>query len=145
MHYLVPPPPVRLRDPQTKQEGDLLSFVDYAMIKWLNDPRPQRKGPIALHRWMTRVVEPICDFTPEDACVPLEDEDFRLLEEIVKTPLPPSELFPGARILAPLVDAQCFAFARAVLEAPTKDPREKASLPDTVAAPPPDGASRGLS
>lgn len=118
MHYVQIPHAIQLQDPITKKGGEIVTFQKYAHDLWLNDPRWE--SPKAnLARLM--VVLPLLG-KPAGEWVELEDQDWVILKSIIDVPGNGSGGAPT--LYAPLVQIQLGpVFEKAVLEAPTKDPR----------------------
>ena len=113
MRYLTIPGPIVVSPPPGMQGGpESLSFKRFATAIWLNDDRAIAGGVLDVGRW-AKVCAAILD-TPEGGVAALEDADHAKLAEIVKV--------PSVR-MPPLTMVALLPFARAVLDAPEKDPR----------------------
>ncbi len=127
MHYVQIPHDIQVKDRKTGTVTPL-SFVTYANLIWLDDTRWET--PKANLARLMRVVAEIDRAAPGEWML-LEDQDWLILKDIIEK--------PGMRgdvptLLTPLVQIQVGpTFEGAILDAPTKDPRE-------VIAPPPNGA-----
>lgn len=119
MRYITVPAPIQLVQPRTKEpfKEEPKKFLDYAYEIWLNDTKGNSKGPLKLRRWM-KMVDAFDASAEPGSIIALDDEDWSVLKEVVEEP---KVAYP------PLLACQLDAFAQAVLEASTKDPRESKS------------------
>lgn len=117
MHYFQIPHDILVKDRVTGN-SEKLSFIRYANLIWLNDARWETPKT-NLVRLMKVVVE--LDKAPGETAM-LEDQDWEILKKIIDAP---SMGQNGPNLLVPLVQIQVGpTFEGAILEAPTKDPRE---------------------
>jgi hypothetical protein len=118
MHYVQIPHSIRLQDPLTKKEGEIVSFQKFAHDLWFNDARWETPKT-NLARLM--VVLPLFGREPGE-WVELEDQDWAILKTIIDTPGVGTG--GGPTLYPPLVQIQIGpTFEKAILDSPTKDPR----------------------
>jgi hypothetical protein len=117
MHYFVIPHDILVKD-RVSGKSEKLSFVRYADLIWLNDARWETPKTN-----LARLVKVIAEFdkVPGEIAM-LEDQDWGILKGIIESPGAGPN---GPNLLVPLVQIQVGpTFEGAVLDAPTKDPRE---------------------
>lgn len=114
MRYLRIPEDIRLKNLQTKDDGQSISFHDYVYNIWLNDIRWE--SPKTNLARLSKIL-PEFDKKPGEI-VELEDQDWTILKGIVDSP----HVANGAPALyVPLVQIQLAPFEEVLLKAPTHD------------------------
>jgi hypothetical protein len=117
MHYFLIPHDILVKD-RVSDKSEKLSFVRYANLIWLNDARWET--PKTNLARLVKVVAEL-DKAPGEMAV-LEDQDWTILKGIIDSPAVGAN---GPNLLVPLVQIQVGpTFEGAILDAPTKDPRE---------------------
>jgi len=117
MRYFQIPHDIVVRD-RASNRTEILSFVKYANLIWLNDVRWETpKSNLAR---LVKVVEQL-DKAPGEVAA-LEDQDWKIVANIINVP---GNGPNGPNLLVPLVQIQVGpTFEGAVLNATEKDPRE---------------------
>jgi hypothetical protein len=131
MHYFPIPKAILVRN-RTPGPGEkpmeLVSFITYANVVWLNDARWQtpKRNMVALIQVVPELDKP----EGEMAC--LEDAGWSILKHIIDEPAMGER---GPILLRPLVQIQVGpTFEGAVLNASTQDPREVLATTAAVGA-----------
>jgi len=117
MRYIQIPQDILVKD-RILNKTEKLSFLRYAELIWLNDARWETPKTN-----LARLIRVIAEFekAPSDWAL-LEDQDWNIVKGIIDTP---ANGPGGPVLLTPLVQIQVGpTFEGAVLDAPTKDPRE---------------------
>jgi hypothetical protein len=117
MHYNQIPQDILVKD-RTTGKTEKLSFLRYAELIWLNDARWETPKTN-----LARLVRVVAEFekAPGD-WFSLEDQDWAIVKGIIDSPAAGAN---GPNLLVPLVQIQVGpTFEGAILDAPTKDPRE---------------------
>lgn len=120
MRYVTIPEDINLVHPRTKEpSSDKKTFIDVAYDIWFNDPKGNAEGPLGLRRWM-KMVDAFDASHQPGSVVALEESDFAVLKSVVEKPTASYQ---------PLIAIQMDAFAKAILDAPSKDPRGEDTKP----------------
>ena len=116
MHYLQIPHAIEVTDRKTGGK-QTIPFRDFALTLWLNDSRWE-KPRTNLAR--LGIIAPEFDKSAGE-WIALEDQDYAILKSIIETPGtgPTGEPL----LYVPLIHLQLTPFEKAVLDAPTTDPR----------------------
>jgi hypothetical protein len=124
MRYITVPQTIEVTPPAgTDAPPEALPFQKFAGISWLNDDRAIEAGFAAQVRWAD-VVRKFASAREADV-IELEDADYATLAAIAQA--------PRARLM-PAIAIQLLPYTRAVLDAPTRDPRGATVVPYTGAA-----------
>ncbi len=124
MKHAIVPADIQLKNRNTGEAGETLSFKRYATMVWLDDDRWEK--PRTNLRSLQKVLEEI-EKAPGELMI-FEDHDHEILKGIVEKPFDNGQ--PGGlRMLAPLVEVQLLAFADAIIHASSKHPLGEAAAP----------------
>jgi len=118
MKYVQVPEPIRLIDPNTKQDGGTLTLEQYATAFWFNSPRWQT--PLTNMASLVKLVDQFKKLPGE--WMQFEDQEYKLLVPIIKEP----DTNQGkVQLPLPLIYVQLIPYETAVFNAldslPTQD------------------------